>query len=370
MMTLAVTGECNLRCRYCYQNAKSGARMPWPVLKAAADSVLASTSPRVDVVFAGGEPMLAFDLIERAVAYIERRRPAGLGVQYSLATNGTLLGPDAIAFLDRHRFDIELSFDGVLPAQAVRGECSFARIDGALDDLRDKAPQTFRRRVTVGVTLDAAAVPYLSASFSYFLGKQLRAISISPAAGQAGRWTPDVISTLERELNAVYAIARVHYEKTGAVPIVAFRKSASGRRPRRQVVCGAALPGRVTIDVDGEAYACPMLAESSQRFANPGLAAIVRPMRLGRVSSPGFWVRLAALPEQARATGLFHIGPRRHSLHGQCIRCPHCRDCKACPVAVLSEPGHDDAQRIPDYLCAFNWTLMGLRKRFPVQPPC
>ena len=193
MMTLAVTGECNLRCRYCYQNAKSGARMPWAVLKAAADSVLASTSPRVDVVFAGGEPMLAFDLIERAVAYIERRRPAGLGVQYSLATNGTLLGPDAIAFLDRHRFDIELSFDGVLPAQAVRGECSFARIDGALDDLRDKAPQTFRRRVTVGVTLDAAAVPYLSASFSYFLGKQLRAISISPAAGQAGRWTPEVI---------------------------------------------------------------------------------------------------------------------------------------------------------------------------------
>jgi len=61
--------------------------MPWPVLKAAADRVLESTSPRVDVVFAGGEPMLAFVLIERAVGYIERRRPHGLGVQYSLATN-------------------------------------------------------------------------------------------------------------------------------------------------------------------------------------------------------------------------------------------------------------------------------------------
>jgi len=35
---------------------------------------------------------------------------------------------------------------------------------------------------------------------------------------------------------------------------------------------------------------------------------------------------------------------------------------------VLSEPGHDDVQRIPDYLCAFNWTLLGLRKKFPVQP--
>jgi hypothetical protein len=134
------------------------------------------------------------------------------------------------------------------------------------------------------------------------------------------------------------------------------------------VVCGAAQPGKVTVDVDGQVYACPMLAESSQRFANPGLAAIVQPMRMGHVSSRGFMERLAGLPEAARATGLFHIGPRRHSLHGQCICCPHRRDCKACPVAVLSEPDHDDAQRIPDYLCAFNWTLMGLRKRFPAQP--
>jgi sulfatase maturation enzyme AslB (radical SAM superfamily) len=368
MMTLALTGECNLKCRYCYQNAKSGMRMPWTVLQVAADRVLESTSPRVDVIFAGGEPLLSFDLIERAVVYIERKRPAGLSVQFSLATNGTLLGPETIAFLDKHRFDIDLSFDGVLPAQAVRGEHSFARIDGALNDLRDKAPQIFRRRLSVGVTLDADAVPYLSESFSYFLGKQLPAISILPAAGQSARWTPDVLRTLERELKKIYAIARHHYETTGTVPLVAFQKVAGGPRARRQVVCGAAQPGKVTVDVDGQVYACPMLAESSQRFANPGLAAIVEPMRMGSVTSPGFWQQLAALPGQALTTGLFQIGPRRHSLHGQCTRCQHRRDCKACPVAVLSEPAHADAQRIPDYICAFNWTLLGLRKRFPVQP--
>jgi sulfatase maturation enzyme AslB (radical SAM superfamily) len=368
MLTLALTGECNLRCRYCYQNAKSGRRMPWTVLKAAADRVLESSSPRVDFIFAGGEPLLAFDLIERAVQYIGSRRPAGLSVQFSLGTNGTLLGPETIAFLDGHRFDIDLSFDGVLPAQAVRGEHSFARIDGALDDLRDKAPEIFWRRLSVGVTLDADAVPYLAESFSYFLGKQLRAISISPAAGQAGRWTPELLRALERELKKIYAIARDHYENTGAMPFVPFQKVASGPRARRQVVCGAAQPGKVTVDVDGQVYACPMLAESSQRFANPDLAAIVQPMRMGSVTSAGFWQQLATLPDQARETGIFQIGPRRHSLHGQCIRCPRRRDCKACPVAVLSEPAHADAQRIPDYLCAFNWILIGLRKRFPVQP--
>jgi sulfatase maturation enzyme AslB (radical SAM superfamily) len=368
MLTLALTGECNLRCRYCYQNAKSGVRMPWTALKAAVDRVLESTSPRVDVIFAGGEPLLAFDLIERAVGYLEHRRPAGLGVQFSLGTNGTLLGSDTIAFLDRHQFEIELSFDGVPPAQAVRGRRSFARIDGALDRLRDRAPSAFWRRLTVGATLDAAAVPYLAESCSYFLEKHVQAVGLSPAAGQSARWTPAVLEELERQLDEVYRQAQSHYLDTGQVPLTAFRKVSNGPAPKRRIVCGAAAGGSVTVDVDGQVYACPMLAESSQRFANPGLAAIVQSMRMGSVSSPAFWQQLAALPGRARATGIFQVGPRRHSLHGQCIRCPYVRECHACPIAALSEPDHDSAQRIPDYLCAFNWTLMGLRRRFPAQP--
>jgi uncharacterized protein len=164
-MTLALTGECNLRCRYCYQNAKSGKRMPWPVLETAADRLLESTSERLELAFAGGEPLLAFDDIQRVVEYIDRRRSPKRVVHYDLATNGTLLSCEVIAFLVAHEFEIELSFDGVLPAQAVRGEHSFAQIDAALDRLCADAPAIFWKRLTVGVTLDADAVPYLAESF-------------------------------------------------------------------------------------------------------------------------------------------------------------------------------------------------------------
>ena len=369
LVTLALTGACNLRCAYCYQDTKSRGRMAWPVMRAAVGRLLESPSPDRDLVFAGGEPLLAFDLVQRAVRYVGRRRPAGSVVRYVLATNGTLLRPDTIAFLDAHRFALELSFDGVLPAQALRGKRSFARIDEALDHLRDHAPEMFRQRLAVAATLDADAVPFLSESFAYFVHKRIPAISLSPAAGQSAKWTPRVIDRLERELAAVYALARRHYEDTGAVPLVAFRKTRSDARPARtRPVCGAAQSASITIDVDGEVYACPMLAESSRTFANPGLAATIQPMRMGHVADPAFWPRLAALPARARATGIFHVGPRRHSLHGQCIRCRHHRGCSACPVAVLSEPAHEDAQRIPDYLCAFNWSLQSLRERFPVQP--
>jgi MoaA/NifB/PqqE/SkfB family radical SAM enzyme len=342
--------------------------MPWAVLRSAADRLLESPTRDVELVFAGGEPLLEFDHIRRVVDYLDRRITSRRTVQYSLATNGTMLAPDVIAFLDTRGFGIQLSFDGVLPAQSVRGKRSFARIDEALDRLRVDAPAIFWKRLTVGITLDAQAVPFLAKSFAYFIEQHLPVVVISPANGQAAMWTPRVIKALERELQAVYSRARRLYDDTGRVPLTAFRKTSMDSPPDTGIVCGGATPSNVTVDVDGETYACPFLAESSQRFANQRLAATIQPMRTGHVASPAFWKRLADLPLRARDTGMFHIGPERHSLHGQCLSCPHRLECTACPLTVLAEAEHDDVQRIPDYICAFNWILMGLRKRFPVQP--
>jgi uncharacterized protein len=368
MMTLALTGECNLRCRYCYQNAKSAMSMPRQVAEASASRLLESASRRVELVFAGGEPLLAFDLIEHVVAYVERRRGPRRVVKYSLATNGTLLRPQTTAFLEEHEFGLLLSFDGVLPAQAVRGKRSFARLDELLDRLRTDAPELFWQRLTVGITLDADAVSLLSESFHYFLDKHVPAITISPANGQHARWTPQVMQALERELKQIFATSRRLYAGTGQVPFVPFQRASERAQVERDVVCGAAACGSVTIDVDGEAYACPMFAESSQKFANQRLAPAIEPMRMGHVADAEFWRRLAELPARARATGMFHFDAGRHSLHGDCARCRYRSDCRACPLSVLAEPGGDDVRRIPDYLCAFNWTLMGLRARFPRQP--
>lgn len=367
-ITVALTGECNLRCRYCYQNAKSGRKMAWAVLESAADRLLESPNAHVEMAFAGGEPLLELGHVKRVVDYIDRRKTSRRNVRYSLATNGTLLSPEVIAFLDQHQFEVDVSFDGVPPAQSLRGRHSFARVDEALDCLCAEAPDIFWGRLTVGVTLDADAVPYLAESFAYFLEKRVPAIVISPVNGQAAKWTPGVLDVLERELTQIFTAARRCYMDTGQVPLTAFRKTSDDAPAEPGVLCGAATPGSVAVDADGDTYACPFLAESSQRFANQRLAAVVRPMRMGHIASPAFWRRLGDLPRRARETGMFHMSPGRHSLHGRCHSCPCRVDCTACPISVLSEPGHDDPQRVPDHICAFNWILAGLRRRFPAQP--
>ena len=50
----------------------------------------------------------------------------------SLTTNGTLLGDDLLAFLADHDVRLDISFDGVLAAQEVRGAGSFPTLDRLL----------------------------------------------------------------------------------------------------------------------------------------------------------------------------------------------------------------------------------------------
>src|SRR5688572_4383421 len=118
---VVLTANCNLRCGYCYQNDKKPRSMDWNTLRASADLLLGSRQPEVHMLFIGGEPLLEFPLIRRAVEYIEAARPRHLTVRYDIITNGTLLREEQTAFLVDHDFAVQLSFDGVPPAQDLRG---------------------------------------------------------------------------------------------------------------------------------------------------------------------------------------------------------------------------------------------------------
>ena len=75
-LTLVLTTACNLSCRYCYQDSRSRKLMAEEILYAAVSKLLQSHRSSVLLCFSGGEPLLAFDLVRRAVARAEsERRP-------------------------------------------------------------------------------------------------------------------------------------------------------------------------------------------------------------------------------------------------------------------------------------------------------
>lgn len=110
---------CNLGCRYCYQwrngTNQKGTLMPWNVARTAVDYLMWRSGGRKDlqVTFFGGEPLLNYPMIKRVVAYCKKlEKVTDRKFVFELITNGTLLTPDVVDFLVKHRFLLFISLDG------------------------------------------------------------------------------------------------------------------------------------------------------------------------------------------------------------------------------------------------------------------
>jgi len=365
-----LTAGCNLRCRYCYQNARTPGLMAWPVLRAGIDRLLDGAENSASVEFVGGEPCLAFPLIRRGVRYAEASCPADCKIGFDLVTNGTLLGPREIAFVAAHDIDLQLSFDGVRPAQDLRGKGTFRRLDLLLDRLRSEQPHLFRGRLRVAVTLSIPGIPYLAKSIEYLIEKGVSEVALSPAVGQGLAWHPGDIDALDSQFGYIFQSSVRLYEDTGRVPLLMFRKEQpdSTHRGHGRLICSAPRGRTLTVDVDGQVYGCPTFAESYQTFPDTPLRRHLMAMRLGDIRDPELSNRLKALPAAAKAAGVFHSKETKYSSYGRCADCRFFSTCLVCPMSVARDPDHADPSRLPDFLCAFNQIMLKYRERFPRQP--
>lgn len=367
---VVLTAACNLRCSYCYQNDKKARRMTWETLRASADLVLASERPEVSLLFVGGEPLLEFPLIQQAVEYVEARRLPGKRIRYEIITNGVLVNDDHVAFLVDHDFEVQLSFDGVPPAQALRAPGSFDVLDRLLDRLRAERPGFFAENLTVALTLTVATIPYLADSVEYFLNKGVQDLAISPAVTHQMHWASERIDEIDVQFARIFDRCVRVYNRTGEVPLTVFRKydGDSVHKPEGQSMCGVGRGETAAVDVDGQVHGCVMFANSYQVFPTVFLRSRLEAMRMGHLQDPGFAARMAAYPAAARAAEIFHNKQDKYSSYGACAECRFMPRCAICPVSIGNTPGNMDPRRVPDFLCAYNLVSLKYRERFPCPP--
>ena len=161
-LSLAVTQTCNLACGYCYaQGGGFGApakRMEWPVARDAVLRLLEQASPgdTVNVAFLGGEPLINRALIAQTTRFAAAEAKArGIGVGFSITTNGTLLALEDRDLFDEHAFSVTVSLDGVGEVHDRQrpfrgGNGSFDRILARLTPLlQNQGRMRMSARVTV-----------------------------------------------------------------------------------------------------------------------------------------------------------------------------------------------------------------------------
>ena len=113
-LTLHLTADCNLRCRYCYET-HCKKHMTWDTAKQAVDLVFSYGHKTNGLSLFGGEPLLERDLAERICRYAKAQaQRRGVSVRFKMTTNGTLLDEDFLKFANDHDLEIALSHDGLL----------------------------------------------------------------------------------------------------------------------------------------------------------------------------------------------------------------------------------------------------------------
>jgi uncharacterized protein len=121
-LILQVTQSCNLICSYCPYAAKtnnvlqrdhSNRSMNWEIAKKSIDFFAEHSkfNQEVNISFYGGEPLIAFELIKKCVAYCKKLF-LGKHCIFNMTTNGTLFTDEMIAYLSENHFEVMFSIDG------------------------------------------------------------------------------------------------------------------------------------------------------------------------------------------------------------------------------------------------------------------
>jgi sulfatase maturation enzyme AslB (radical SAM superfamily) len=329
--------------------------MAWGTLRSSLDWALEHAGPDLKVVFLGGEPLLEFPLIRRAVKHVGENCRAHHRVHYSVSTNGTLLDEGVVRFLEKRRFDTQLSFDGIAEAQDLRAKGTFATLDLLLDRLRGQHPRLFLEDLTISITLVPPAIPFLADSVRYLIEKDCRRIAIEPLITSHPAWSDSCVDQLDRQFSRLSDISLDHYRRTSRVPVLLFRgeERETRRRFKHSSMCGVMRGTTPAVDVDGQVYGCALLAASLQKFDSPLLCRLHEVMKIGAIGEPCFEERFHKYLQATRREEILNRKENKFTSYGRCGDCPYFDDCSICPVSIGHIPGNNNPARVPDFACAF-----------------
>lgn len=115
-LVLNISGQCNLKCPYCFSQGKHGFKFKSMSLKTCLDSVkylIESNPDRKDFTIGlfGGEPFLEYQLIETLLRRINESYP-DYQFTYSITTNGTVINERILKVLKKYNTSLIVSLDG------------------------------------------------------------------------------------------------------------------------------------------------------------------------------------------------------------------------------------------------------------------
>lgn len=334
VMVKPVGPRCNLHCSYCYYPDGSG-RSGAPVHpmsdvlleKLIRETIEANEIQEVTFTWHGGEPLLAgLDFFRRAVA-LQKRHAGGKRIVNTLQTNGTLLTADWAAFFRDNGFLVGLSLDGPEDIhdrfRADRGgHPTFSRVMRGLE-LLHRAGVAFNTLTTVNVRSEGRGAEV----YRFLRGVGSRYLQLLPVAEPDGRAFNVSATGFGQFLCDVFDLwVRSDVGETFVSQFDAALCSWCGL-PAGTCVYGRTCADVLTVECNGDVYACDHFADAAHRLGNLSQASL----------SELF----------AQSCRVQFVTDKMNTLPGECRRCPWLPACGGeCPqhrftVGPDGSPGHN-----------------------------
>ena len=118
-VTLEVTEQCNLRCKYCIYHEDHAEYRPfgknnmsWSVAQKAIDYLKTHSryANHRNLGFYGGEPLMNFDIVRKSVAYA--KEVFSDQIDFAITTNATMMTEEIADFMAENSFNVIVSLDG------------------------------------------------------------------------------------------------------------------------------------------------------------------------------------------------------------------------------------------------------------------
>ena len=247
-LVFIITDDCNFDCSYCVQR-KEKKYMERSTIKKAADFFYPFLSDKFEVFvsFYGGEPMLAIDNIAYTVdVFRELNKEEKKNIRFNFTTNGSLITEKHLDYLNRHRFEIMLSYDGTAQ-EAGRETGSFKTTEAlfkrflSFPDIKFSTYSVFSPRT----------VSLLSESLRHIVESGGKEVKMTLAITES--WDETAIQVFDQQLEQLTQFLARCYKETGAIPVPAFRPPEKDEKKGFYCAGGK---DRLSVSPDEDVWGC------------------------------------------------------------------------------------------------------------------
>ncbi|MBR2314694.1 MAG: radical SAM protein [Akkermansia sp.] len=260
-LTLCLTHDCNLRCRYCYAGRKYAHAMSRETAEKALNLALAeaqSTGRNLDISFFGGEPLLEWPLLQHCCDWIQQKAEgSSTRIRFGITTNGTLLTQDKLEWMAGRDFLVGLSIDGSPDMHNTNrrfadGRDSHEQVAEALELIAD----TPRLRRKVICVVNPANCIHLRSGVLWLHGHYRGPIGLN--FDYWSEWTDEQFATLSQQLELVARDVANSYRIGHAIQLECLENKILTHLHGRKENCLHCRIGEreIAVSVDGNFFPC------------------------------------------------------------------------------------------------------------------